>query len=74
MLVDPNNALFSGLIRAQEHQRPLVEAIRRITGKPYKVGIFKKGLDASVKKAAQADEMDELLNNANRAGIPVKED
>ncbi|HEX2938739.1 MAG TPA: DNA polymerase III subunit gamma/tau [Ruminiclostridium sp.] len=71
ILIDPNNTLFAGLIRSQEHQRPLVEAVRRITGKPYKVGIFKKGLEA-VKKQ-KADELDEILENANKAGIEVRE-
>lgn len=73
VLIDPNNALFAGLIKSQEHQRPLVDAVRRITGKPYKVGIFKKGLKPAASAQAPADEMDELFNNASRAGIDVKE-
>jgi DNA polymerase-3 subunit gamma/tau len=71
VLIDPNNAMFSDLIRGQEHRKPLVEAVRRITGKPYKVGIFKKSME---KPAAQAeDPMDELADNASRAGIDVEQ-
>ncbi len=74
VLIDPNNSLFSGLIKSQDHQRPLVEAVRRITGKPYKVGIFKKSLVVPAdQKDAPVDEMDELFNNASKAGIDVKE-
>lgn len=70
VLIDPNNQLFAGLIKSQDHQRPLVEAVRRVTGRQYKVGIFKKGLEV---KKAPADELDELLDNASRAGIDVRE-
>lgn len=77
VLIDPNNSLFAGLIRSQEHQKPLVEAVRRITGKPYKVGIFKKSLEVTSEQkdpGTDADEMDELLSNASKAGIDVKEE
>jgi DNA polymerase-3 subunit gamma/tau len=71
VLIDPNNGMFSDLIRGQEHRKPLVEAVRRITGKPYKVGIFKKSME---KPAVQAeDPMDELADNASRAGIDVEQ-
>jgi len=71
VLIDPNNTLFAGLIRSQEHQRPLVDTIRRITGKPYKVGIFKKGLETA--KRQKPDGLDEIIENASKAGIEVKE-
>lgn len=78
VLIDPNNALFAGLIKSQDHQKPLVEAVRRITGKAYKVGIFKKSLAAPAAQTNapadedEMDEMDELFNNASKAGIDVK--
>jgi DNA polymerase III subunit gamma/tau len=78
VLIDPNNALFAGLIKSQDHQKPLVEAVRRITGKAYKVGIFKKSLAAPAAQTNapadedEIDEMDELFNNASKAGIDVK--
>ena len=68
VLIDPNNALFTQLIKQQEHRKPLVEAIRQITGKPFKVGIFKKSLDIPL---PQEDLLSELAENANRAGIEV---
>lgn len=71
VLIDPNNALFSGLIKSQDHQRPLVAAVRMVTGKPFKVGIFKKALEAVQKK--ESDEMDEILDNAAKAGVDVHE-
>ncbi len=68
----PTTQCLSGLIRSQEHQRPLVEAVRQITGKPYKVGIFKKSMEVR-RKNEPDDPMDELAKNASRAGIEVEE-
>lgn len=41
-----------------------------MTGKPYKVGIFKKSLHIP---KAEIDPLDELLKNANDSGIGVNE-
>lgn len=71
VLIDPNNIMFAELIRLQEHRKPLVEAVRRVTGKPYKIGIFKKSLEVPTQR--HEDPMDELAANASRAGITVEE-
>lgn len=71
VLIDPNNGLFAGLIRSQEHQRPLVDVIRRVTGKQYKVGIFKRGLVSPKKQ--EYDGLDEIAGNAGSLGIKVTE-
>lgn len=68
VLIDPNNAMFKGLIRQPEHQRPLIEVVRRITGKQYKIGIFKKSLEVT---KAPDDPLNELMDNASRAGIDI---
>lgn len=70
VLVDASNSMFSSLIRQQTHQKALVEAIRSITGQPYKVGIFKKSLK---EQPVSNDPMDEILKNAGTFGIEVKE-
>ena len=70
VLVDAPNSLFPSLIRQQSHRKALVESIRKITGEPYKVGVFKK----SLAKAPKADDpFDEILRNANAAGIEIQE-
>lgn len=68
VLIDPNNAMFRGLIRQPEHQRPLIEVVRRITGVNYKIGIFKKSLEES---KAPDDPLNELVDNASRAGVEM---
>jgi DNA polymerase-3 subunit gamma/tau len=67
VLVDSSNEVFAGLIQQQSHQKALVEAIRKVTGKPYKVGILKKP------SAPKADPIDEIEKVAKNAGITVKE-
>lgn len=71
VLVDSDNGLFADFIKRKEHQKPLISAIRSITGKPYKVGISKRTLDTA--KEPQTAGMDELLNNARNIGVDVTE-
>jgi DNA polymerase-3 subunit gamma/tau len=74
VLIEPNNALFAGLIKSKDHQSPIIEAIRKITGTPYRVGIYKKDLKKAPKKDdAPADGLDEIFNNAEKAGIDIHE-
>jgi DNA polymerase-3 subunit gamma/tau len=70
VLVDSSNSMFAELIRKAEHQKPLLEAVRLATGRPYKVGIYKRIL--SVPKA-ENDRMDELLRSASDFGIEIRE-
>jgi DNA polymerase-3 subunit gamma/tau len=70
VLVDSTNAMFGELIRQQIHQKPLVEAVRKVTGKPYKVGIFKRSL---APPKISADPFDEIIRNASEAGIGITE-
>ena len=68
VLIDPHNNMFADLIRSADHRRPLVEAVRQVTGQPYKVGIF------THKPAPRADDpLEELAGNAARAGIDIRE-
>lgn len=78
VLVDAQNSMFVNLIRQQSHQKSLVEAIRRVTGKPYKVGIFKKSLGDGIPQKnsegeAAMDSMDEIAKLAQAGGVPVHE-
>jgi DNA polymerase-3 subunit gamma/tau len=70
VLVDASNAMFADLIRKSEHQKPLLEAVRRITGKPYKVGIFMRSFKL---KEPENDVMDEIASKAKSQGINVIE-
>jgi DNA polymerase-3 subunit gamma/tau len=70
VLVDSSNSMFADFIRKAEHQRTLLEAVQRATGRPYKVGIYKRALSAP---KAENDRMDELLKNASDIGIEIKE-
>ncbi|HCC00998.1 MAG TPA: DNA polymerase III subunit gamma/tau [Ruminococcaceae bacterium] len=72
VLVDAQNAMFGELIRQPLHQKPLVEAVRTATGKPYKVGIFKSSFQTKAEKKVE-DPFDSLLNAAMKGGIPVEE-
>lgn len=71
VLVDAGNVMFAELIRQPLHQKPLVEAIRTATGKPYKVGIFKSSLHVAQKKAS--DPFEALLRTAMEGGVPITE-
>ena len=68
--IDTSNSLFATLIKQESHQKALVEAVRKITGEPYRVAVSKKSLNKEVQKT---DSMDEIANNAKAAGINVKE-
>jgi DNA polymerase-3 subunit gamma/tau len=70
VLIDSSNALFAELIRKAERQKPLIEAVRRVTGTQYKVGIRRKALD--LRKAA-GDPLDELIKNASDSGVSINE-
>lgn len=67
VLVDSSNSMFGTLIRQQGHQKSLVEAVRRVTGESYRVGVTKKSLEA------KRDPMDEIAQNAAAAGLDVDE-
>ena len=70
VLIDSTNSMFAELIRQPNHQKPLVDAIRNVTGKPYKVGILKK----KPKPLQNADDpLDEILKSASAAGIGINE-
>jgi DNA polymerase-3 subunit gamma/tau len=68
--IDTSNSLFATLIKQESHQKALVEAVRKITGEPYRVAVSKKSLNKEVQKT---DSMDEIANNAKAAGINVNE-
>ena len=70
VLVDAGNCMFADLVRQQSHRKSLVEAVRTVTGTPYKVGIFKKSLE---KQPVRDDGIDELARNAAAQGIEVRE-
>ena len=72
MLVDAANSMFAELIRTPLHQKPLIEAIRTATGKPYRVGVFKSSLRAA-KEEKKDDPFDALLRSAMDGGVPVEE-
>jgi DNA polymerase-3 subunit gamma/tau len=70
VLVNSSNSMFAELIRKAEHQKPLLEAVKRATGKPYKVGIFRKSLNI---QKTEDDPLDELLKNASDNGVGINE-
>lgn len=72
VLVDAGNVMFADLIRQPLHQKPLVEAIRTATGKPYKVGVFKSSLHTAQKEKSD-DPFDALLRTAMDGGVPIRE-
>lgn len=72
VLVDAGNVMFAELIRQPLHQKPLVEAIRTATGKPFKVGIFKSSLLAAQKQKTD-DPFEALLRTAMEGGVPITE-
>ncbi|ADU25752.1 DNA polymerase III subunit gamma/tau [Ethanoligenens harbinense] len=72
VLVDAGNVMFADLIRQPLHQKPLVEAVRTATGKPYKVGVFKSSLHAAQKEKSD-DPFDALLRTAMDGGVPIRE-
>lgn len=71
VLIDSSNSVFASLIRQPSHQKALVEAVRRVTGKPYKVGVLKRNIAAGTAK--ENDPLDEIAGLASAAGIPVSE-
>jgi DNA polymerase-3 subunit gamma/tau len=68
--IDTTNSLFSSLIKQAGHQKALVDAVRKITGEPYRVAVSKKSL---VTETPKSDPMDEIASNAKAAGINVNE-
>jgi DNA polymerase-3 subunit gamma/tau len=68
--IDTTNTLFATLIKQAGHQKALVDAVRKITGEPYKVAVSKKSLN---KEMPKSDPMDEISSNAIAAGINVNE-
>ncbi|MFT8887454.1 MAG: DNA polymerase III subunit gamma/tau [Ethanoligenens sp.] len=72
VLVDAGNVMFAELIRQPLHQKPLVEAVRTATGKPYKVGIFKSSLHVAQRPKTD-DPFDALLRTAMEGGVPLRE-
>lgn len=70
ILVDVNSSMFPTLIRQQTHKKALVEAIRKISGQPYKVGVFKK----SLAEKREDDGLGELMQNLSRGGVEYKLD
>lgn len=70
VLIDASNSMFKDLIRQQSHQKALITSVRKVTGKPYKVGILKKSLAAP---KLENDPLDELVKNAGELGIKINE-
>lgn len=67
MLIDAPEIAFD-LLKKSDQRTRLREAISRVTGRAYKLGPYKRA-----KAQAKADPMDELLQRARDAGVPVEE-
>ena len=68
MLIDAPEIAFELLKRSDQRAR-LREAITRVTGRPYKLGPYRKP-----QAKAQEDPMDELVRRAKESGVPVVEE
>ncbi len=67
MLIDAPEIAFD-LLKKSDQRTRLREAISRVTGRAYKLGPYKRAGEG-----AKTDPMDELLQRAREAGIPVEE-
>lgn len=68
MLIDAPEIAFELLKRSDQRAR-LREAITRVTGRPYKLGPYRKP-----QTQAQEDPIDELVRRAKESGVPVAEE
>ncbi len=68
MLIDAPEIAFELLKKADQRAR-LREAITRVTGRPYKLGPYRKP-----KSDVKEDPIDELMRRARAAGVPVEEE
>lgn len=67
VLVQSVNPTFSGFIRTGTNARDVKEAIYRVTGKKYRLGVSKA--DSAEKKEPQKDVLDDFLQTAMNLGI-----
>ncbi len=70
VLIDAPNQIAFQLLRRQDQRESVREAIRQVTGKSYRLGPYKK------KDGGQREEdpLERLAQEAEQAGIPVKND
>lgn len=69
MLIDAPELAFDLLKRPEQRTR-LREAVRRVTGRVYKLGPYKKPQEES----EEVDLLDSMVGRARSAGIPVEEE
>ncbi|MGN0468171.1 MAG: DNA polymerase III subunit gamma/tau [Acutalibacteraceae bacterium] len=69
VLVKSDNPVFSSFIRTGTNARDVKEAIYNITGKKYRLGIYKQAETPAVKK--QKDPLEGLLDKARELGVNI---
>ncbi len=66
MLIDAPEIAFE-LLKKHEQRDRLRQAVRQVTGRVYKLGPYRQG------QKGQADPLEDLLQRAREAGVPVEE-
>lgn len=69
-LIDSPNPMLRDFIKASTHSKSIKKALYDVTGKQYKLGLFKRTGDTAVKKR---DPLEDLINQASSAvNIEIK--
>ena len=69
ILIESSNPIFDDFIHQSSHANAIIEAIYRVTGKKYRIGIYKKPTD---RNKTNSDPLSQLVARAKNAGVEIK--
>ena len=69
ILIKSDNAAVPQFIRISQNARDVKEAIERVTGRKYRLGIYSRPVAAAAPKEEKQDPLDTLLQKAQQFGV-----
>ncbi len=69
VLIKSENPTFASFIKTGSNARSVKEAVFRVTGKKYRLGIYNPTTQADAPKAKSKDPLDELISKAQQIGV-----
>lgn len=69
LLIDSENPIVKGFVSTPVHNKAIKQAIQQVTGKTFRLGIYKKPENQTETKR---DPFDDFIQNAKNSGVSIK--